>query len=94
MGGLLARLIPAHTALRACSRHNPLCPPLASCCPAQPGPSYSSWPLLCPPPCSIRQRRLGVPLGQTLLGKTVLIVGFGNIARELAVRWAQPCLLH
>ncbi|KAL4418773.1 hypothetical protein ABPG77_010378 [Micractinium sp. CCAP 211/92] len=35
---------------------------------------------------SIRQRRLGVPLGQTLLGKTVLIVGFGNIARELAVR--------
>ncbi|KAL4434238.1 hypothetical protein ABPG75_000679 [Micractinium tetrahymenae] len=35
---------------------------------------------------SIRQRRLGVPLGQTLLGKTVLIVGFGNIAKELAVR--------
>lgn len=35
---------------------------------------------------SIRQRRLGVPVGQTLLGKTVLIVGFGNIAKELAVR--------
>ncbi|EFN57851.1 hypothetical protein CHLNCDRAFT_143308 [Chlorella variabilis] len=35
---------------------------------------------------SIRERRLGVPLGQTLLGKTVLLVGFGNIAKELAVR--------
>ncbi|PRW58809.1 kinase [Chlorella sorokiniana] len=35
---------------------------------------------------SIRHRRLGVPLGQTLFGKTVLIVGFGNIAKELAVR--------
>ena len=41
--------------------------------------------------CSIRHRRLGVPLGQTLFGKTVLIVGFGNIAKELAVRCAlQP----
>lgn len=35
---------------------------------------------------SILHRRLGVPLGQTLLGRTVLIIGFGNIAKELAVR--------
>jgi phosphoglycerate dehydrogenase-like enzyme len=35
---------------------------------------------------SIQDRQLGVPLGHTLLGKTVLIVGFGNIAKELAVR--------
>ena len=37
-------------------------------------------------PRSIRHGRLGVPLGQTLFGKTVLVVGFGNIAKELAVR--------
>ena len=36
--------------------------------------------------CSIQQRRLGMPLGQTLLGKSVLVVGFGNIANELIVR--------
>lgn len=43
---------------------------------------------------SIRERRLGVPLGQTLLGKTVLLVGFGNIAKELAVRWgSETCLV-
>ncbi|KAK9830334.1 hypothetical protein WJX72_011101 [[Myrmecia] bisecta] len=35
---------------------------------------------------SIQQHRLGVPLGQTLFGKTVLIVGFGNIAMELVPR--------
>ena len=40
---------------------------------------------------SIQRQQLGVPLGQTLYGKTVLIVGFGNIAKELIPRWAAPC---
>ena len=35
---------------------------------------------------SIAQRRLGVPLGRTLFGKSVLIVGFGGIARQLVPR--------
>lgn len=35
---------------------------------------------------SIAEQRVGVPLGQTLFGKTVLIVGFGGIAKELVVR--------
>ena len=35
---------------------------------------------------SLAQRCLGVPLGRTLFGKTVLIVGFGSIARELVPR--------
>lgn len=38
---------------------------------------------------SIRERRLGVPLGQTLLGKSALLIGFGNIAKELVPRY-QP----
>ncbi|KAA6423439.1 MAG: D-3-phosphoglycerate dehydrogenase [Trebouxia sp. A1-2] len=32
---------------------------------------------------SIQQGRVGVPVGETLFGKSVLIVGFGNIAKEL-----------
>ena len=35
---------------------------------------------------SIQQRRVGVPVGETLLNKSVLIVGFGNIAKELIPR--------
>ena len=35
---------------------------------------------------SIQTRQLGVPMGQTLQGKRILIVGFGNIARELVPR--------
>ena len=35
---------------------------------------------------SITHGRVGVPLGNTLLGKTVLIVGFGHIAKELVPR--------
>lgn len=35
---------------------------------------------------SIQQRKVGVPVGETLFGKTVLIVGFGNIAKELIPR--------
>lgn len=35
---------------------------------------------------SIQHMQLGVPVGQTLFGKTVLIIGFGNIGRELATR--------
>ena len=35
---------------------------------------------------SVQQRRIGVPLGSMLHRKSVLIVGFGNIAKELAVR--------
>ncbi|BDA43435.1 Glyoxylate reductase [Coccomyxa sp. Obi] len=35
---------------------------------------------------SINERRVGVPLGRTLFGKTVLIVGFGGIAKELVPR--------
>lgn len=35
---------------------------------------------------SIAQRRVGVPLGRTLFGTTVLIVGFGGIAKELVPR--------
>ncbi|PSC74029.1 glyoxylate reductase hydroxypyruvate reductase isoform X2 [Micractinium conductrix] len=42
---------------------------------------------------SIQQRRLGMPLGQTLLGKSVLVVGFGNIANELIVR-LKPFGVH
>lgn len=37
---------------------------------------------------SIRERRVGVPLGRTLFGASVLIVGFGGIARELVPRCA------
>jgi phosphoglycerate dehydrogenase-like enzyme len=35
---------------------------------------------------SLRDRRLGEPLGYTLLQKTALLVGFGNIAAELVPR--------
>ena len=35
---------------------------------------------------SIRHGRVGVPLGQTLYGKRILIVGFGGIAKELIPR--------
>ncbi|KAL3150379.1 hypothetical protein ABBQ32_000218 [Trebouxia sp. C0010 RCD-2024] len=35
---------------------------------------------------SIQQRRVGVPVGETLFNKFVLIVGFGNIAKELIPR--------
>jgi phosphoglycerate dehydrogenase-like enzyme len=48
--------------------------------------SYRYWLPLLAPHRSIRTRRLGVPLGQSLFTKTVLIVGFGSIAKELAVR--------
>jgi hypothetical protein len=35
---------------------------------------------------AVRERGLGVPTGETLFGKTVLLLGFGGIAKELAVR--------
>lgn len=35
---------------------------------------------------SIQQHRVGVPVGETLFNKSVLIVGFGNIAKELIPR--------
>ncbi|CAK0780981.1 hypothetical protein CVIRNUC_005244 [Coccomyxa viridis] len=35
---------------------------------------------------SIQHGRVGVPLGKTLYGKSVLIVGFGGIAKELVPR--------
>ncbi|GAB4816694.1 hypothetical protein N2152v2_003740 [Parachlorella kessleri] len=35
---------------------------------------------------SIAQRRLGAPMGVTLLGRSVLVLGFGSIAKELVVR--------
>ncbi|KAL5719373.1 hypothetical protein ACHQM5_012162 [Ranunculus cassubicifolius] len=35
---------------------------------------------------SIKQRRLGEPIGETLLGKKVFIMGFGNIGIDLAKR--------
>ena len=35
---------------------------------------------------SIATKQLGVPLGEMLYGKTVLIIGFGNIAKELIPR--------
>ena len=38
---------------------------------------------------SIQQGRVGVPLGKTLYGKSVLIVGFGGIAKELVPRCAS-----
>ena len=39
---------------------------------------------------AIQQSRVGVPVGETLFGKSVLIVGFGNIAKELIPRQAFP----
>jgi phosphoglycerate dehydrogenase-like enzyme len=36
---------------------------------------------------SIRTRRLGLPIGDTLFGKTCLVVGYGNIAKELIPRY-------
>lgn len=36
---------------------------------------------------AVRARRVGVPLGQSLLGKTALLIGFGNIAKELVPRY-------
>ncbi|XP_065847515.1 uncharacterized protein [Euphorbia lathyris] len=38
---------------------------------------------------SVKQKKLGEPIGETLLGKTVFILGFGNIGIELAKR-LQP----
>jgi phosphoglycerate dehydrogenase-like enzyme len=38
---------------------------------------------------SIRERRVGLPLGRTLFGKSVLVVGFGGIAKELVPRCAH-----
>ncbi|KAL5993318.1 hypothetical protein ACLOJK_014242 [Asimina triloba] len=35
---------------------------------------------------SLKQKRLGEPIGETLFGKTVLIVGLGNIGNDLAKR--------
>ncbi|KAJ8769964.1 hypothetical protein K2173_009046 [Erythroxylum novogranatense] len=35
---------------------------------------------------SVKQKKLGEPIGDTLLGKTVFIMGFGNIGIELAKR--------
>ncbi|GLT63840.1 hypothetical protein SLA2020_363730 [Shorea laevis] len=35
---------------------------------------------------SIEEKKLGEPVGETLLGKTVFIMGFGNIGIELAKR--------
>jgi phosphoglycerate dehydrogenase-like enzyme len=35
---------------------------------------------------AVQQRRLGEPCGETLFGKSVLVLGFGNIAKELAPR--------
>ena len=35
---------------------------------------------------SIRNRTVGLPLGETIFGKTCLVVGFGNIASELVPR--------
>ncbi|KAK9280408.1 hypothetical protein L1049_014097 [Liquidambar formosana] len=35
---------------------------------------------------AVRQKKLGEPVGETLLGKTVFILGFGNIGIELAKR--------
>jgi phosphoglycerate dehydrogenase-like enzyme len=35
---------------------------------------------------AVRERRLGEPCGETLFGKSVLILGFGNIAKELVPR--------
>jgi len=35
---------------------------------------------------NLRARRLGAPIGTTLMGKTVVIVGFGGIGRALARR--------
>ncbi|XP_024964342.1 uncharacterized protein LOC112504625 isoform X1 [Cynara cardunculus var. scolymus] len=35
---------------------------------------------------AVKQKKLGEPIGDTLLGKTVFILGFGNIGIELAKR--------
>lgn len=35
---------------------------------------------------AFQERMLGVPTGETLYGKTVFIVGYGNIGKDLAVR--------
>lgn len=43
---------------------------------------------------SIQQRRVGVPVGETLFNKFVLIVGFGNIAKELIPRQDYVCMQH
>lgn len=37
---------------------------------------------------SVRERRIGEPLGRTLYGASVLVVGFGGIAQELVPRHA------
>lgn len=41
---------------------------------------------------SIQQRRVGVPVGETLFNKFVLIIGFGNIAKELIPRQGVVCM--
>ena len=42
---------------------------------------------------SIAERRVGVPLGRTLFGTNVLIVGFGGIAKELVPRYTSSNLI-
>ena len=39
-----------------------------------------------PPQTNIENQVLGAPIGRTLLGCSVLLVGFGHIAKELVPR--------
>ena len=41
---------------------------------------------------SVREQRIGLPIGETLFGKTALVIGYGGIARELVPRCAPPLL--
>ena len=43
---------------------------------------------------SLHRRLLGQPLGQTLLGKRVVVVGLGDIALELLPRRPPACRPH
>lgn len=42
---------------------------------------------------SVQQMQSGVPIGKTLFGKTVFILGYGNIGKELAAR-LKPFGVH
>lgn len=42
---------------------------------------------------SVREQRIGLPTGETLFGKTALVIGYGGIARQLVPRCKHLSIL-
>ena len=43
---------------------------------------------------SVREQRIGLPTGETLFGKTAVVIGYGGIARQLVPRCDYLSNLH